>query len=108
MARGKAPIIEETAPDFIAEEAVAPEIGTPAETETPAEPEALTPDQPEDKDMAGDVAPGALPPVIVLTCPYGFIDEDEVTHMWGANQVITDAAEIALLIELNVEHTVPE
>ena len=47
---------------------------------------------------------GTVPTKIVLTCPFGYIDDNEVTHMWGANQEVTDPAEIADLIAHGAEH----
>lgn len=45
-----------------------------------------------------------LPTKIVLTCPFGYMDDNDVPHMWGANQEITDPTEIADLIAHGAEH----
>jgi hypothetical protein len=45
-----------------------------------------------------------LPSSITLTCPFGYLDDSNVPHMWGAGQVVTDPAEIADLIAHGAEH----
>ena len=44
------------------------------------------------------------PTSITLTCPFGYLDDNDVPHMWGAGQVVTDPAEIADLIAHGAEH----
>ena len=40
-----------------------------------------------------------LPQTATLAAPYGFYDDDGSYLSWAAGQVLTDAAEIAMLIE---------
>jgi hypothetical protein len=40
-----------------------------------------------------------LPAKLQLTAPYGFIDENDRARNWRAGDIITDPAEIALLID---------
>ena len=47
-----------------------------------------------------------LPNKIIVTCPYAFLDEDENMRAWGANQLVEDKDEIALLVSRGVEHEV--
>lgn len=66
----------------------------------PAAPEApaadLAPDQPElDEEV---VLQGPLPDLVVLSAPYGFIDDSGATRFWQPGVTVTEAEEIALLI----------
>ena len=45
-----------------------------------------------------------LPVRIRLTCPFGFLDDDNVPHWWAADQEVTDPEEIETLIYYNAEH----
>ena len=46
----------------------------------------------------------AIPTQIQLTCPFGYLDDAGTQHMWGANQIVTDAGEIADLLAHGAEH----
>lgn len=49
------------------------------------------------------------PTKIVLTCPFGYLDDAGIPHMWAADQQVTDPAEIADLIAHGAEHKdIPE
>lgn len=49
-----------------------------------------------------------LPAKIRLTCPFGFLDDENAPHWWGAGQEVTDPAEIKTLVAYNAEHEVLE
>lgn len=49
-----------------------------------------------------------LPSKIQLSCPFGFKDDQDQVHMWAADQIITDTAEIKTLIQGGAEHKVLE
>jgi hypothetical protein len=70
----------------------APPAADPAEAakDAPAEPKAKAP---------------KLPKKIKLTCPFGFMGDDDQPRMWAAGQIIEDPEEIKLLVGLHkVEH----
>lgn len=50
----------------------------------------------------------AIPYKLVLTSPYGFIDENEQHRYWHAGTEVTDADDIALLIERQAPVQEPE
>lgn len=45
-----------------------------------------------------------LPATIQLTCPFGYLDDNDQNHFWQAGQIVTDPAEIADLIAHGAEH----
>lgn len=57
------------------------------------EPPAVTDDVPPPTPKAED------PAKLVLTAPYGFIDDDGQHRYWHAGTEVTDADEIAVLVE---------
>jgi hypothetical protein len=67
---------------------------TPTDQATPADVIAAA-----DKAAARVAAKTDLPGKIRLTAPYGFMDENERHCFWTAGSVVTDPAEIALLVE---------
>ena len=44
------------------------------------------------------------PTTVQLTCPFGYLDENEHPHFWQAGQIVTDPAEIADLLAHGAEH----
>lgn len=70
----------------------------PAAGEEPAAAPAadLAPEQPElDEEV---VLQGPMPDLVVLSAPYGFIDDSGATRFWQPGVTVTEAEEIALLI----------
>jgi hypothetical protein len=60
-------------------------------------------------DAAEDASANVkFPAKIKLTCPFGYLDDAGVPHMWGPNQEVTDPAEIKDLIDHCAEHVVLE
>lgn len=45
-----------------------------------------------------------VPTMIQLTCPFGYMDDENQHHFWQAGQIITDPAEIADLLTHGAEH----
>lgn len=92
----------------------------PAEGQPAAEPPADVAAQPEETAPVADQGtteqPPETPPAVTkdpepplptkirLTCPFGYLDDDEQQHYWQANQVVTDPAEIADLVAHGAEH----
>lgn len=56
--------------------------------------------QPTTKEPEG--AP--MPTTIQLTCPFGYLDENEHPHFWQPGQIVTDPTEIADLLAHGAEH----
>ncbi len=46
----------------------------------------------------------AMPTRIMLTCPYGFYEDDGTYRAWAAGSEITDANDITLLVGRQAEH----
>lgn len=45
-----------------------------------------------------------VPTTIQLTCPFGYLDENEHSHFWQPGQIVTDPTEIADLLAHGAEH----
>jgi hypothetical protein len=56
----------------------------------------------------GDESLPSLPRAIRLTHPHSFIDENGRHRTWRAGDLITDPAEVALLVERKARHDIVE
>lgn len=79
----------------------------PAPAPAPDTTEANNADRPEQAPQVTEPEP-VLPAKIRLTCPFGFLDDENAPHWWGAGQEVTDPAEIKTLVAYNAEHEVLE
>ena len=100
-ADGPEQLPEAPAADQAAAEPAADGAAEPAQAEAP---QVTEPEQPPAPPQPEPV----LPAKIRLTCPFGFMDDDNVPHWWGAGQEVTDPAEIKTLVAYNAEHEVLE